>query len=419
MKNILEQFTGVYSLNKTLRFELRPIGKTLEYIDKKGFIAQDEQKADEYKIVKNIIDRYHKAFIRMCLEHFKLKISSDQSYDSLEEYAELASSLERNEKEEKAFNKVKENLRKQIASAFINNSSYKYLFKKELIQNHLPEFVKNENEKQMINKFSKFTTYFSGFHKNRENIYSDKEKSTAIAYRLIHENLPLFLENIKSFAQIAKSEVAAHFVEIETAYREYLNVEHISELFTLDYFSTVLTQEQIEVYNNQISGHVNEDGTKIQGLNEYVNLYNQQQKDHSKRLPLLKPLYKMILSDHIVISWLPEEFKSDEEMIEAINNMHDELKDILSGHNEGSLKSLLQNIGQYDLSKIYIANGQSLTFISQQIFGQYDVLTNEIKKDLRKSIIPTKKEKADSELYETRVNKIFTLKKKFQHSVSE
>lgn len=56
--NVFNQFTGLYSLSKTLRFELRPIGKTLEHIEKKRLIAQDEQRAREYEKVKDIIDRY-------------------------------------------------------------------------------------------------------------------------------------------------------------------------------------------------------------------------------------------------------------------------------------------------------------------------------------------------------------------------
>ena len=66
----LNELTGLYSLSKTLRFELKPIGKTLANIESKGLIAQDEQRADEYKKVKDIIDRYHKAFITMCLSNF-------------------------------------------------------------------------------------------------------------------------------------------------------------------------------------------------------------------------------------------------------------------------------------------------------------------------------------------------------------
>ena len=55
--NVFKQFTGLYSLSKTLRFELIPIGKTLENIEKKGIIVQDEKRACEYEKVKGIIDR--------------------------------------------------------------------------------------------------------------------------------------------------------------------------------------------------------------------------------------------------------------------------------------------------------------------------------------------------------------------------
>ena len=72
----LSELTGLYSLSKTLRFELKPIGKTLEHIESKGLIAQDEQRAEEYKKVKDIIDRYHKKFITMCLSDFKFEQNS-------------------------------------------------------------------------------------------------------------------------------------------------------------------------------------------------------------------------------------------------------------------------------------------------------------------------------------------------------
>ena len=407
-----EKFTGQYPISKTLRFELKPIGKTLEHIEKKGLIAQDEQRAQEYEKVKDIIDRYHKQFIHMCLYNLKLKLESDDKNDSLEEYIKLISKTKRNESEDKLFDKIKENLRKQIVKAFKDGGSYGDLFKKELIQNHLIEIAESDEEKAMIENFSKFTTYFTGFHENRKNMYSDEEKSTAIAYRLINENLPIFYDNMRSFEMIANSDVANHFIEIETAYNEYLNVKHINEIFKLEYFSDVLTQEQIEVYNSIIGGRTADD-IKIQGINEYVNLYNQQQKDKKQRLPLLKPLYKMILSDKVAISWLLEEFGSDEEMIEAINETFIKLLPILSDDKEKSLKYLLQHIADYDLSRIYISNDLGLTDISQQMFGQYDIFTTGIKNELRNNTTPTKKEKADAELYAERINKLFKYGKSF------
>lgn len=62
MKEIKE-LTGLYSLNKTIGVELKPVGNTEKLIEARKLIEQDEQRAEDYKIVKDIIDRYHKDFI--------------------------------------------------------------------------------------------------------------------------------------------------------------------------------------------------------------------------------------------------------------------------------------------------------------------------------------------------------------------
>lgn len=416
MKSI-DGLTGLYSLSKTLRFELKPIGKTLEHIENKGLIGQDEQRAEEYKKVKEIIDRHHKMFISWCLGKLKLVCHSEEKKDSLEEYLQLASKNKRTESEDQDFDLVKTNLRKQVAASFKNTDTFNDLFKKELIQKILPDFVTDAEERQMVENFSTFTTYFSGFHKNRANMYSDEEKSTSIAYRLIHENLPMFIDNMKSFEKIADSSVADYFADIESSYSEYLNVLHLNEMFQLDYFTDVLTQQQIEVYNNIIGGRTLENGTKVQGINEYVNLYNQQQNDKKNKLPLLKPLYKMILSDRDAISWLPEEFQSDDEMINSLNMAIGQIRDTITGSNEDSLRYLLLHLEDYDLEHVYIANDLGLTDISQQLFGQYDVYTNAIKRELLSQNPPKPKEIREPELYSDRINKLFKNQKSF--SISE
>lgn len=398
--------TGLYSLSKTLRFELKPVGKTKENIETKGIIAQDEKRAEEYKKVKDIIDRYHKSFIDMCLAGLVLRTTSDGNNDSLEDYVALASKSNRDEKEEKDFDDVKTALRKQIVDAFKKGNTYSDLFKKELILNHLPDFVTDEQEKQMVENFSKFTTYFTGFNENRKNMYSDEEKSTAIAYRLIHENLPMFIDNIKSFARITEQEDIDFIADVEHSFKEELKGQSITQMFSLENFTNTLTQGQIELYNKIVGGRVEDSGAKKQGINEHVNLYNQKHKD--ARLPLLKPLYKMILSDRVALSWLPEEFATDEEMLDAINETHNNLKDVLV-----NVRELLQNIDSYDTEHIYIANDKGLTDISQQIFGQYDVYTSAIKAELRDSITPSAKERKDPELLDKRINNIFKASKSF------
>ena len=414
MKSI-EELTGLYSLSKTLRFELKPIGKTLEQIERKGLLTQDEQRSEEYERMKIIIDDYHKRFIAMCLRNCKLKVENiDNQNDSLEEYASLLSKSKRDDSDEIVLEKIKENLRKQIVKAFKNGNTYGDLFKKELVKKHLPDFVTDAEDKQIVQNFNNFTTYFTGFHENRKNMYSDEAKSTAIAYRLIHENFPRFYDNLRSFAIIAESEVSSHFSDIESAFSLYLNVEHIAEMFQLNYFSDTLTQEQIEVYNNIIGGKTEKDGTKIQGINEFVNLYNQQHKE--AKLPLLKPLYKMILSDRIALSWLPDEFDNDKDMLTAINEYYDSVHPVISGNDEARIDNLLKNIVEYDTSHIYISNDKGLTDISQQMFGQYDVFTNAIKDELRRNIKPTPKEKRNPELLEERINSLFKKEKSFSIS---
>ena len=411
----MKDLTGQYSLSKTLRFELKPIGKTLEHIEQKGLLTQDEQRAEEYELMKGIIDRYHKAFITMCLRNCKIKVNNtDDELDSLEEYSSLLSKSKRDADDEDKLEKIKENLRKQIVNAFKSGNTYGDLFKKELIKNHLPDFVTDEEEKQVVEHFCNFTTYFTGFHDNRKNMYSDEAKSTAIAYRLIHENFPRFFDNLRSFAKISESEVANRFPEIESAFSLYLNVEHIADMFHVDYFPVVLTQEQIDVYNNIIGGKTEEDGTKIQGINEYVNLYNQHHPD--VKLPFLKPLYKMILSDKVALSWLPEEFENDEEMLTAINDFYKSVQPVIFGDDENCIRHLLTNIAEYNTDHIYISNDLGLTGISQQLFDQYSIFEDAIKDELRRNVKQTPKEKRNPELLEERIKNLFKKEKSFSIS---
>ena len=410
--NDLKQFTNLYPVSKTLRFELQPIGKTRENIEKNGILQRDEKRAEDYKIVKGFIDEYHKQFIKDRLWSFKLPLHSEGHLDSLEEYQALYEMSKRNDVQEAEFTEIKDNLRSIIAKRLTESgSAYERIFKKELIREDLIDFLESNEDKDIVRQFAEFTTYFSGFHENRRNMYVAEEKSTAIAYRLIHQNLPKFMDNMKAFAEIAETSVAEHFTDIYEGWKEYLNVGSIEEIFRLDYFSETLTQTHIEVYNYIIGKKILEDGTEIKGINEYVNLYNQQQKDKSKRLPFLVPLYKQILSDRDKLSWLAEEFDSDEKMLAAINESYNHLHDLLMGNENESLRSLLLHIKDFNLSQINITNDFSLTDISQHLFGRYDVFTSGIKDELR--IITPRKKKESDEDFEDRISKIFKTQKSF------
>ena len=76
--NDLKQFTGLYSLSKSLRFELKPIGKTLENIEKNGILERDNQRAVGYMAIKKVIDEYHKAFIERTMNNYVQKLDAQQ-----------------------------------------------------------------------------------------------------------------------------------------------------------------------------------------------------------------------------------------------------------------------------------------------------------------------------------------------------
>ena len=320
------------------------------------------------------------------------------------------------EAQKKLFKNIKKDLRKQIAESFVKDDRFKRIDKKELIKEDLITFVEKLEERQLIEEFKDFTTYFTGFHENRKNMYSAEAQSTAIAYRLIHENLPKFIDNMLVFDKIAVSPVAESFDELYTNLEEYLNVAEIAEMFKLDYYNVVLTQKQIDVYNAIIGGKTLENGFKVKGLNEYINLYNQQQKDKSARLPKLKPLYKQILSDRNAISCLHEQFQSDEKVLEALQGAYRELDEqVLNRKKEGehSLKTLLQTLDEYNLDKVYIRNDLQLTDISQKVFGHWGIISNALLEEL-KNEVPKKSKKETDEAYEERLNKIL----KSQGSIS-
>lgn len=383
MKEIKE-LTGLYSLTKTIGVELKPVGKTQELIEAKKLIEQDDQRAEDYKIVKDIIDRYHKDFIDKCLNCVKIK------KDDLEKYVSLA---ENSNREAVDFDNIKTKMRNQITESFKKNPLFVGLFKKELITNYLPNFV-SEEERVVVNKFSKFTTYFDAFNDNRKNLYSGDAKSGTIAYRLIHENLPMFLDNIASFNKISETGVNKYFSDIENEFTAILYEMHLSDLFQIDYFNNTLTQKKIDNYNYIVGA-----------VNKAVNLYKQQHK--TVRVPLLKTLHKMILSERVTPSWLPERFESDEEMLTAIKETYESLKDVLVGDNDDSLRNLLLNIDNFDLEHIYIANDSGLTSISQQIFGYYDTYTLAIKGQLQRENPATKKQRENPNLYDDRIDKLY------------
>lgn len=402
----LAQFTNKYQLSKTLKFELIPQGKTDYYIEKNGILNKDEQRAEDYKKVKKIIDDYHKYFINIALD--------GQSLTELDEYFYLYKIAQKDDTQKKQFEDVQLKLRKQISERFSKHpnseirNKFKNLFAKELIKEDLINFVSNNDDLLLVKGFENFTTYFTGFHENRANMYVAEDKSTAIAYRLIHQNLPKFIDNMRLFEKVMHSPVKDKLPELLINLEPYIQVNDVSEMFELNYFNETLTQIGIDKYNYLLGGYVSDDGKlKIKGLNEYINLHNQIAKKEDK-IGRLKPLFKQILSDRNTISFLQEEFTSDTDLLEAVEKLYQELKTYVfdvSDNNITTLPELITQLNTFDLDKVYLKNDLGLTDISQKMFGTWSVFQQAIYAEF--TVNYKGKVKPETEKYEQEQAKYF------------
>lgn len=64
MEDLYSDLHNLYSLSKTLRFELQPVGKTKENFENYIFVS-DEEKAENFKKVKTYCDEVHKIFVQV------------------------------------------------------------------------------------------------------------------------------------------------------------------------------------------------------------------------------------------------------------------------------------------------------------------------------------------------------------------
>lgn len=57
-------FTGIYQVSKTLRFEAKPVGATLHNLIANGLLEHDEHRAESYVRVKKTYRRISQGFHR-------------------------------------------------------------------------------------------------------------------------------------------------------------------------------------------------------------------------------------------------------------------------------------------------------------------------------------------------------------------
>lgn len=362
----IDQFVNLYSVSKTLRFKAIPIGKTQENIEAKRLIEEDEERAEHYKKAKKLIDRYHIEFIDRVLNYVELK--------DLHEYVALFRKKNKDEADKKRQIEFEANLRKQIAKRFTEDPMFNKIFAKDMLKEVMPQFLVDQEEKEIINNFANFWTAFSGYNENRKIMYSEEEKSSAIAYRCINDNLPRFISNQICFELIR--EVLDAKVMTEIAEEMALDPYAVQDFFGTDFFGYILSNTGINTYNNVLGGYVTNDGKKVKGLNEYINLYNQNlsKTEKNKKLPLLKPLYKQVLAERESISFYSDGYQNVKELLEDLRKVVGEKSQIWDAIHR--IKDIFSEINQFNPAGIFIKNGPGITDLSNEIAGSWSVFQN-------------------------------------------
>ncbi len=427
MKN-LKQFTEIYPVDRTLRFELKPElleGQTIDdfwsnYLDenkKDSFYNKDKKRNDDYPVVKLILDQFHKNFISLSLSSF-LPESAPKcpTWDDLfDAYCK--------DRKSKDFANLQDKMRESISNHFKNHEWWQYISSySKLIGSLLKQLVENDDdfvesiqerdtsltrEKMLgaLETFNRFSVYFGNYADNRSNMYKKEAQGTSIANRIVNENLPKFFDNISVYRKL-KATCPTELESIQDNLKDTLNGVSLDEIFTPRYFNKCLTQDGIEKYNWILGGNPNED---VLGINSVGNEYLQHHPESKLKLKdlMMAQLYKQILSDRVQPSFLPQQYKSEEELMDSVFSFLSavEKQGLLE-----SVKRIMETLydNDTDLSKVYV-QGSNLTKLSHLLYGDWNLLGEKLREKLVTSNTKKAQQERDKEIEKWLDNKCFSL----------
>jgi CRISPR-associated protein Cpf1 len=266
---MFDQFTNLYELSKTLRFELKPVGDTQRMLEDNNVFQTHELIQKKYQKTKVYFDLLHRDFVKEALQNIKL-LDLDKYNEALKNVKKITRETSAKEKKtlENILAKEEKRLRKEVVSSFdatantwatekysgLKNKNLKILdeeavFKKILLE----KYGKNEDgslnentlekveivdkktgeiktiEESIFEGWKGFTGYFTKFFETRKNFYKDDGTSTALATRIIDQNLKRFCDNLEVFNKI-KNKV--DFSEVENNFKKPW-----SEIFSFGFYN--------------------------------------------------------------------------------------------------------------------------------------------------------------------------------------
>jgi len=394
-----EKFTNLYSLSKTLRFELKPVGETQQMLLDENVFQKDKLIRDKYQKTKRFFDKLHREFVGEALAGLDLDYKN---------YFDALKIFKKDKKDKDAIKNLEnaeKSLRKSVVETFDATAkswaSEKYsdcdlkkkdigIFFEENVFKMLEERYKNEDdvmidvleeteygtevkigEQSIFAGWKNFTGYFTKFHETRKNFYKDEAKkghgkAGQISTRIVDQNLRRFCENLEDFKKMEKMKDKIDFSEVENNFKKSL-----SEVFTLDFYNRCILQDGIDFYNDILGGKTLENGEKLKGVNELINHYRQNNK--GEKLPFLKSLDKQILSEKDNLTFGIE---SDEKLLEVLSefvNIADVKIDII----KNLFRDFIDNNSKYDLAETYMSK-EAFNTISHKWTGDTDMFEKNV-----------------------------------------
>ena len=419
MQNI-NPFSGlkaIYPISKTLCFRLIPVGKTEEHMKTNKIFEDIDALAANYVVVKGVADRIHKKFIENTLTGLRLKYTSEGNNDSLQEYAEVYfSKPETLEGEKKGTERdeklalIAANLKATIGNAFSSamcdekTSMFKALSGKQLFSEFMPKVIDanpdqeaREKERAALTYFKGYTSYMQDYTKIRLMAYDHEQKGITIPNRVIEDNLPIHLNNIKIKERVP-AELLAEAMDdpdFQSILDNFYPGATIDELFSVSAYSFLMPQSAITGYNAAIGGVSISPTKRIIGLNERIKMFNDA---HPKeKAPLFQKLKKQVLSDRESLSIVPEKYNSYNDIVEAMDTVFVKIEHTMPDN-------FTTVCTEHDPSAVYI-NAKYVNAYSGSVYNSSKTLATALKALLKKE--NPKGERQGQKAYGEQIEKMY------------
>lgn len=424
--------------NKLVSVEVKFDKKTGEYriVDQKSSSYQDDCRLKEdqnleekYRMLKPAIDAYHRYYMEKRLralvalpEEERIKTVNNKQVSKREFISQILSLIEKpiTEKiEEKEFDTSLTFLSSFLKQGtfdtpgfefsnleeakFINPDTdsnnpkkttgelRRFLDKEESIQYFIDDEEYEQAKGEMKIYDSKMFSNCHGLLSARMLMYEKDGRSISIPYRCIAHNLPRFRKGRSVFTK-AKSLGVFNIEWLNEQFSEQLSelselsgmaVNSIESIFDKELYLCYMTHKGISILNT-IIGRDGKRGSEKEGLNQYINKYNQSIKsskrtkgEESKRaLPMIDQLHDLILyGDKVVFPQL----KDYSEVKPRIKRVIDGLKKFgaFDGRAESNkIAAFLDSLpicGKERSAHIYI-NSKAVSKISNALFKEWSML---------------------------------------------